>query len=249
VLWPLLLADHLSQLRLEGGTHNPMAPSASYLQWTLPQVLAQTGGTVALTLERHGFYPAGGGAVSVHITPTDALQALCFLERGALTAAHAVCLHAAMPTGVAQRELATVGQLLGWLPEQLHDRALRQNEGPGNALLAVLQYEHFTEVFAEYGQRSVSAEQVAKHLVKQVRQYQTNAAPVGEYTADQLMLPLALACAAGHTSAGYVATNISKHATTHAAVIEAFLPVKFDLQMRAGNARFCVNHLQQTERE
>ncbi len=234
VLWPLLLADQASSLNLQGGTHNPLAPSASYVQHTLPQVLAQTGGRVTIDLERHGFYPAGGGVLRVAVEPAPAgkLKPLRFTKRGALVAAHAICLHAGVPTNVADRELEELAKQLGWGKEQLHNRALRQNEGPGNALMAVLQYENITDAFTAFGERSVSAEQVARDVVEQVREYQTSTAPVGEYLADQLMLPLALA-GAGE----YVATTISEHSRTNAAVIEAFLPVHFEFSAQADSPK------------
>jgi RNA 3'-terminal phosphate cyclase (ATP) len=232
VLWPLLLASQPSSLTLQGGTHNPLAPSATYLQHTLPQVLAQTGGRVTIDVQRHGFYPAGGGVVGVEIEPTAVLKPLRLTQRGALIAAHATCLHAGIPKNVAERELDELAKQLGWQPAQLHNRALRQNEGPGNALMVVLQYEGITDAFTAFGERSVSAEQVARSVVEQVRKYQASSAPVGEYLADQLMLPLALA-GAGE----YVATTVSEHSRTNAAVIEAFLPVRFVFEPQTDAAR------------
>jgi RNA 3'-terminal phosphate cyclase (ATP) len=256
VLWPLLLAYAPSTLTLQGGTHNPMAPSATYLQQTLPQVLAQTGGLVAIEVQRYGFYPAGGGVVAVQITPpavgvdvrsqagaSPKLMPLRFTERGALKAAYAVCLHAGVPQSVAQRELETIGKLLNWNEAQLNNRALRQNEGPGNALQAVLQYEHITEVFTAFGERGKSAEQVGREVAALVDEYHTSGAPVGEYLSDQLMLPLALA-GLSNGSGEYVATQISEHARTNAAVIEAFLPVRFVFEELAGGAGVRVSLVQ-----
>jgi RNA 3'-terminal phosphate cyclase (ATP) len=59
----LLLAKEASTLRLEGGTHNPMAPSFDFLdKCFLPQI-RKMGAGVTLELERHGFFPAGGGVI------------------------------------------------------------------------------------------------------------------------------------------------------------------------------------------
>jgi RNA 3'-terminal phosphate cyclase (ATP) len=58
--------------------------------------------------------------------------------------------------------------------------------------------------------------------------YQSSTAPVGEYLADQLVLPLALA-GAGE----YVTTTMSEHSRTNAAVIQAFLPVHFEFKTQA----------------
>src|SRR5206468_2379795 len=116
---------------------------------------------------------------------------------------------------------------------QLRNRALRSNEGPGNALLVVLQYEHITAVFSSYGDKGVSAEQVARQVLQEVRAYQAQQAPVGPHLADQLMIPLALAGMQGQKGQ-YWATELSNHAHTNAGVIEQFLPVQFKTQPLEG---------------
>jgi RNA 3'-terminal phosphate cyclase (ATP) len=58
-----------SQLTLEGGTHNPNAPPFDFLAKTFLPVLRRMGAVVEVSLERYGFYPAGGGRFSVAIEP------------------------------------------------------------------------------------------------------------------------------------------------------------------------------------
>ena len=86
---------------------------------------------------------------------------------------------------------------------------------------------------AAYGERGVSAEQVARKVLQEVRAYQTHTAPVGPHLADQLMIPLALAAVYGdkNLAAGqYFATELTQHTRTNAQVIEQFLTVKFAMQ-------------------
>jgi RNA 3'-terminal phosphate cyclase (ATP) len=238
VLWPLVMAKGnkcASNLTLRGGTHNPMAPSLSFLQELAP-FFAGTGERLFnLELRRHGFYPAGGGEVLVKITPPavnmNGLSAINLLKRGELIEAYTECLHAGLPRGVAERELAVVQKGLNFTDDQCRNRALRANEGPGNVLLAVLKYEHITEVFASYGNKGVSAEQVAQNLLKEVKAYQAHTASVGPHLADQLMIPMALAAVQGRKSQ-YVATELTEHTRTNAQVIEKFLPVAFAMQER-----------------
>ena len=68
ILPALLLADALSTLTLEGGTHNPFAPPLDFLQKVFLPLVNRTGPTVHLTMERAGFYPAGGGRWFASIT-------------------------------------------------------------------------------------------------------------------------------------------------------------------------------------
>jgi RNA 3'-terminal phosphate cyclase (ATP) len=240
VLWPLAMADKASSLILSGGTHNPMAPSYSFIKQAAPALACSVPAIFGIELRRHGFYPAGGGEVRVSIDPYErtnekGFQAINFMQRGKLLTINAECLHAGVPKGVAERELAVLQNALGLRDDQLHNRALRANEGPGNALMVTLQYEHITELFAAYGERGVSAEQVARNVLQEVLAYQKSAAPVGPHLADQLMIPLALAAVYGDKTQAvgqYYATEQTEHTRTNAQVIEQFLPVKFAMQLR-----------------
>jgi RNA 3'-terminal phosphate cyclase (ATP) len=250
VLWPLVMADGVSTLTLRGGTHNPMAPSFSFLSSVFlgqvsPSFCDAQSVLFETELRRHGFYPAGGGEVQVRVrAPIAGIKPLSIMQRGALRNAYAESLHAGIPKGVAERELAVLQSALGWKDDQMHNRALRANEGPGNVLMVTLEYEHITEQFSAYGERGVSAEQVARSVLQEVRDYQKSEAPVGPHLADQLMIPLALAAVHGDTARSggssaactgqYWATELTEHTRTNAAVIEQFLPVKFAMQPHHG---------------
>lgn len=43
---------------------------------------------------------------------------------------------------------------MAWQPGQLRQAGVRQNEGPGNALLGTLVHEQVTEVFTEFGEKA-----------------------------------------------------------------------------------------------
>lgn len=228
-VWPALLqAEGRSCLKLGGGTHNPMAPPFHFLARSYAPLMRRLGAHVELTLHRLGFYPAGGGDIDVTIWPChDALRPFNLIERGPWVESYAECLAPAVPRTVAQRELAHVESALGWHTHQLRTVPVRQNEGPGNALLATLVYDHVTEVFTQFGAKGLSAEHVARELVREVRSYQMSQAVLGPHLADQWALPLALAVWKSQRAAAYTCTDLTPHATTNFAVIERFLPVRF----------------------
>jgi RNA 3'-terminal phosphate cyclase (ATP) len=229
VMWPLLLAEGESRIQLQGGTHNPMAPSATYLQY-LAKVLCGGRQAVTLELKRHGFYPAGGGEVHVTLQPMQKPWPVYeLMHRGELVSAHAECLHAGIARNVAQRELQVLLDGLGWPEDRLISRELPRNEGPGNALMTVLEFEHITEVIDAYGAKGVTAEEVADRVLKKTLKYLDQTEPVGEYLADQLMLPMALSCMHGNEGR-YWATGLSQHARTNAEIIQRFLPVRFGFE-------------------
>jgi RNA 3'-terminal phosphate cyclase (ATP) len=234
VLPALLSADVPSTLHLSGGTHNPMAPPVQFLQRAWCRLLAEMGAQIDVRLERFGFYPAGGGEVVAAVTPCPQLAPREWMARGERKAAYAESFVAGIPARIAQRELECVGKAMNWGEEQLLVRGLPGDQGPGNALLLTFEYEHVTEVFTAFGEKSVSAENVARQAVNRARQYLASRAAVSEYLGDQLMVPLALA-----GGGGFTVDEVSMHARTNAQVIELFLPVRFRFGTREG-ADYCV---------
>ena len=64
VLPPPLIADGPSRVILEGGTHNPWAPPFDFLSRAYLPLVNRMGPSVTATMDRPGFYPAGGGHCS-----------------------------------------------------------------------------------------------------------------------------------------------------------------------------------------
>lgn len=227
VLPALWQAPGPSRLRVSGGTHNPAAPPADFLQHAWLPLLARMGLHAELTLLRHGFYPAGGGSVEVRVTPGCTLQPLQLENRGALLECRAEALIAGVPGNVAERELATVARRLDWPAEVLHIHGLPASHGPGNALQLCLRHEHVTELFTAFGERGTAAETVARRACNAARDYLASPAAVGPWLADQLLLPLALA--GGH----FTTLEPSAHTRSNIAVIERFLPQRFGVEQIA----------------
>lgn len=227
-VWPALMwADGPSRLKLGGGTHNPMAPPFHFLERAYAPLLAQLGARAELRLRRLGFYPAGGGEIEATLWPArELLRPFDLNERGAPQAAYAECFVPALPRTVARRELEQLGVELGWSDDQLREATCRQNEGPGNALLATLSHGNVCEVFTAFGEKGVSAEQVARELARAVRAYQLGHAALGPHLADQWALPLALAVWQRGTAASYTCTELTPHTMTNIDVIKRFLPVR-----------------------
>ncbi len=222
LLSALVLADGPSTLILEGGTHNPLAPTFDYLEKVFLPLLNRMGPSVTATLERYGFAPEGGGRVRVSVQPVQTLKPLALLERGELVECYAEVLLARLPVHVAQRELAVIADHFGWPDSALHYREVTTVKMPANVVSIFIQSEHVTECFFEFGRRGLPAEQVAGKVVKQARQYLDQDVPVGRYLADQLLLPLALA-----GEGAFITTEPSSHAITNMEVIKAFLPCEF----------------------
>ena len=192
ILPALLTADGPSEITLEGGTHNPMAPPFDSLKAAYLPLVNKMGPTVEVELKRPGFFPAGGGQFIARITPCEKLTPIDLVERGELLTRSARAVVAHLPGEIAKRELKKVRTKLGWTEQQCVIEQADHSQGPGNVLMLFLQYEHVTEVFSSFGEVGRPAEAVANHAIQQCQRYLKNDAVAGEYLTDQLMLPLAL---------------------------------------------------------
>ena len=229
-VWPALMAlREPSRIMLRGGTHNPGAPPFHFIDRAYAPLMRRLGCPSELRLRRHGFYPTGGGGIEVVLpgSPDGTLTPFDLLERGALRNGYAECLVAAVPRHVGARELDTLGRALGWSGEQLRLPLVRQNEGPGNALMVTLEHEHLVELFTAFGEKGVSAETVARNVVREVRAYTAGQAALGPWLADQWMLPLAIAVWRTGSPAGFTCSGLSAHARSNLELIGQFLPVTF----------------------
>ncbi len=232
VLPALLVGDsETTTLTLEGGTHNPFAPPFDFLVKAFLPIVNRMGAGVAATIERHGFYPAGGGKFVVSINPAAQLRPLELRERGAITAQAARAIVAHLPFDIAERELSLIARKLNLPGEALHGETIQMSPGPGNVVSVEITSQHVTEVFTGFGERGISAEAVANSVIKEARAYLAADVIAGEYLADQLLLPFALAGGGAFTT-----LPLSKHSTTNMEVIQKFLAVQFEVNKLSNRA-------------
>ncbi|NVJ22890.1 MULTISPECIES: RNA 3'-terminal phosphate cyclase [Myxococcus] len=224
VLPALLAAKEPSTLMLEGGTHNPAAPPFDFLTRAYLPILRKLGPDVAATLERPGFFPAGGGKFRVDVRP-GSMKPFSLLERGRVLRRDVKAVVAMIPFDVAKREMETAGALLKWRPDELRVEELKRTTGPGNVLVAEVESEHVTEVFTGFGERGKRAEVVAEEVASEVKRYLDAEVPVGEHLCDQLLLLFALA-----RGGEFRTLPLDGHSVTQLETMAHFLDVKVDVR-------------------
>jgi len=224
VLPALLTSDALdrqTRLTLEGGTHNPFAPPFDFLAKVFLPLLGRMGARIEARLERYGFYPAGGGRFEIAIEPVRKLEPIELNERGKILDRRATAVVAHLPRNIAERELGVVHRKLSWPQEWLKAESTTNSPGPGNIVMLEIESENVTELFTGFGERGVAAEAVADQAVLAARRYLASDVTVGEYLADQLLLPMALARGGSFTT-----VPPSRHTTTNIEIIRKFLDVE-----------------------
>jgi RNA 3'-terminal phosphate cyclase (ATP) len=235
VLPALLMAGAESNLTLEGGTHNPLAPPFDFLAKTYLPLIGRMGPSVEARLVRPGFYPAGGGKFTVRVQPVQHLGRLELVERGESTARRVRALGGNLPRHIAERECRTIAQETGWDDRCFSIEEVKGSRGPGNALMIELESEHLTEVFTGFGQLGVRAEDVAKQALRDAREYLAAGAPVGQHLADQLMLPMAIGVYLETGGGQFRTMRLTPHSVTHLEIIRTFLEVAVQVENAGGD--------------
>ncbi len=213
----IVCARRALRATITGGTHNPMAPPFEFLDRVfMPRVVAM-GADATLRCEREGFAPAGGGKLVLEVAHGAKLSPIEILEGGAVVARRATAIVANLPPAIAEREL-DVARARGFT-----DCTVRTIErgGPANVFVAEAELASGArELCAEIGEKRLRAEVVAERALDALDAYLARGLPVGEYLADQLLLPMAIA------GGGCFRTGpLSLHATTNIATIAKFLDV------------------------
>jgi RNA 3'-terminal phosphate cyclase (ATP) len=218
---PLAFAKVPSRVIIEGGTHVPHSPCFHFLDRSWRHTMNQVGLSIALRMERAGFYPRGGGIVHADIQPADAIKPFTASEFTAVTRARVVSGVGQLPHHIRERMARRAS-------EQLHEHGLtvevieeEWTGGPGCMLGIELPTTPIPTFFFALGERGKPAETVADEAVAQTLAFHAANPPgVDEHTADQLILPLAFAEGQSH----FRTACISSHLLTNARVIEKFLP-------------------------
>jgi RNA 3'-terminal phosphate cyclase (ATP) len=175
-----------------------------------------------------GFYPKGGGRITVSVTGGG-------LEPLALTEPEGERRLRALSIATADLAKARVPerQLEGACERAEFDEAVFHyvaSPSTGTAVLLTAEHENCRLGASSLGERGKPAEKVGREAWRALERAMRSGACLDEHMADQVLPYLALA---GGESRVRVA-GITDHCRTNAYVIEQFLPVRFELDAEEG---------------
>jgi RNA 3'-terminal phosphate cyclase (ATP) len=218
---PLALrVDAPSQITIEGGTHVMASPCFHFLDVTWRSYLQNLGVQVNLKMRRPGFYPRGGGLVEAHVQPCVGIVGRVFNDRGPLTEITGFSAVAGLPQQIAERQARRAANRLKTTGLRVDIGLEKWEGGPGTVLALVLATEPVPTMFFGLGARGKPAERVADEAVDQALAYlKEETAAVDPHSADQIVLPLALA----KGSSSFGVSEVTSHLLTNVAVIRKFV--------------------------
>jgi len=229
---PLALADGRTVLTITGGTHVPFAPTFHFLarQWAV--LLGRLGIDVELDLKRAGYYPAGGGEIRAKILPTSAIQPLILGPRGEFQSLDGASAVSNLPRSIAVRQTRRALARLeaeGLAPGL--ELITIPSHGKGTMLQLVSTYEGggraCHDAIGAIGKR---AEQVADEACDALLRFLATRGAIDDHSADQIILPLALATGPSR----FPVASVTRHLLTNARVIQRFLDCQITIDGEPG---------------
>ncbi len=229
-----------TRVTIRGGTAVSMSPPIAYIERVLLPHVMELGASFEISVERHGFYPRGGGIVTVvgegHELPLSPLRRV---SRGELKRITGISLSARLPSHVAERQAraarAYLIEKLGarvpidievrWRGRDL-DRAL----GPGTFVVLVAEFDDAIMGSDALGRKGKPAEVVGREAAEKLVREIESGAPVDRHMGDQLISWLSLASGVSEIRV----SELTMHTYTCIYIVRQILGVKIEVDGRVG---------------
>ena len=224
LLPPLLRAARPSTLVLKGGTHVPWSPPAHYLLQVFLPALTEMGARVEMSLGRWGWYPRGGGEISLTIEPAARLAPVRWTAPPPVSRFEALSAASGVPAHVPARQAHRLKERLG--ADFRVTEVLAASRDPGS----------FVFIwgpgggFGALGARGKPAERVADEAADAFLDYAGHKAALDRHLADQIVLYLALA----EGPSSFTVEEVTSHLLTNLWVLEQFLGETFKVAGKLG---------------
>ncbi|MFH0897220.1 MAG: RNA 3'-terminal phosphate cyclase [Candidatus Bathyarchaeota archaeon] len=239
-LMPIMaFSDGSTWVEVHGGTNNPWAPPADYLQEVLLPTLGRFGFKGSVELVRRGFYPNGGGIVKAWAEPIKRLNSLNLTEFGEIRRIHGLSYSSKLPCHIVQRMSKSANRTLmdaGFKEADIKvDCSQPANEraapspGCGVILLAELSTGAIlgSDSLGEIGKPAEKVgQEAADSLCKQLK----TGAPVGKHLGDQLIPYMALARGRSEIKV----EELTLHTLSCIHIVEVILGANFEITGEKG---------------
>lgn len=228
---PLALAGGESNITIEGGTHVKASPCFHFLERSWVAYMNTLGIRIQLHMDRAGFYPRGGGSFSARIESCERIAPFQGMTTDKITSATVIAGSANLPAHVSERMIEQARFRLEKLFLEVETSTQSWHGGPGCMLGIELPTSPAPTFFFALGEKGKPAEMVAHEAADQVEAF-LKVQPLGvdEHSADQLLLPLAIADGPSF----FRVAAISSHLMTNAAVVRQFVDREIQIDGSVG---------------
>ena len=219
-------ADTTVTLNIRGGTAVRWSPPIPFLEHVVWRAYQKMGINIIVNVNRHGFYPKGGGDVEVRITPVEALKPLIAVEYEQVQDVKGISLCGKLPLHVAERQAKSASYVLrkaGFHPHISVRKLEVEPFSPGSMICIWLNSSRCFIGADALGERGKPAEKVGREASELlVKQLQTGAC-TDLHTADHLILPVSLV----EGKSVYTTSELTLHTLTAIELAKTFTDCSF----------------------
>jgi RNA 3'-phosphate cyclase len=231
---PATFCEKPVEIRVRGGaTYGKFAPPVDYIRLVLLPILAKMGYKAEMEIRKHGFYPKGGAEVKFFIYPNRDFKAITLTERGNFIKIHGVSVSSSelAERKVAERQKKSAEEFLKEFANEI-EVVYHKTLNPGSGITLAAIFENTVLGASALGERGKPAEAVGREAAKELLDLISSQACLDKHMGDQILPFLALA----NGKSEVAVEKITKHCLTNMWVIEKFLPVKFRVEGKEGEA-------------
>lgn len=237
VLPPLAMAGRNSKVTVRGGTHVEWSPPFHHMRDVLLPLLAKMGIKASLEIEKWGWYPIGGGKVSLSVETRVGvdghrpLQPINIKERGRLKNLSGISAASNLPFSIAERQRDHGNWLLKAAGVSANIEIIdAPSIGKGTFFFILAEFESIRAGFSAVGERGKKAEDVAEEAVRQFMEFINSEGALDPHLADQVIPYLSLC----NSPSAFTTSKVTRHLLTNAWMTEKFLPVKIKVDGEEG---------------
>ncbi|CAG9795481.1 unnamed protein product [Diatraea saccharalis] len=226
-----LLADGPVTLDLKGGTNADMAPQIDYMPIVFRPLLKRFNADFHLNIRRRGYFPKGGGHVTVEVSPVRGFRDVSLLERGDVTAVRGSSFVAGvLPLKMAQEMADGAKEELKHVHSNVdircykEDRSIAPDNCNGIILWAETSLGHVLGADA-LGRRGHDPRALGGAAARPLRDVIRARACLDAHAQDQIILYMALAAGKSSVKVG----DITLHTKTAMHIAELIAKIKFNV--------------------
>jgi RNA 3'-phosphate cyclase len=232
-----LFTEGGASITIMGGTDVKWSPPIDFIKYIFLTHLKRMGLNIDLEIITRGYYPKGGGEVLFNIRPCLEILPFAPRIRGNLRHVKGLINLGNLPDHISHRMKQSVNKNL----IEIRDIKILTNKtnsiSPGIGLVLWAEFDNTVVGANVLGERGIPAEKLGKNAANTLMQDIDSKALVDVYSADQLLIYMALA--KGYSS--FTVRELSNHARTHIWLIEKLLEVKFNIEDFEGLKRVSID--------
>ncbi len=231
ILPPLIFQKERSRITLTGGTHVPFSPPYHYVADIFIPILANLGITLHASILQYGFYPKGGGKISIEVSPSEKIKALTLTEKAEAKVVSGISVVSDLPLSIADRQKNAALEVIARSGLKAGIETFKVTSySPGTFLFLQARTEDCPAGFSSLGERGKKAETVGKEAAEDFLHYYHTAACLDRHLADQIVLYLARA----GSKSSFTTSSVTEHLLTNLRIIEKFLGIRYSIQGEKG---------------